>query len=194
VVPNSVDTEFFRANGEKFTDNNDIVFVGNMSFAPNVDAVKYFVRAIFPKIVADIPSSRFIIVGKRPIESVLDLSDRKAIIVTGEVTDVREYYQECALVVTPIRFGGGTRVKILEGMAMGKAIVSTSVGAEGISVENNRDIILEDREDIFAEKCVMLLKNKAQRREIGRHARRLVTQFYDRQAVEEKIKMYYRAI
>jgi glycosyltransferase involved in cell wall biosynthesis len=194
VVPNSVDTEFFRTNGERSADNHDIVFVGNMSFAPNVDAVKFFVRVIFPKIVADIPSGRFLIVGKRPIESVLNLSDGKTITVTGEVPDVRKYYRECALVVTPIRFGGGTRVKILEAMAMGKAIVSTSVGAEGISVEDNRDIILADNENIFAEKCVMLLRNKAKRREIGYHARSLVTQFYDRQAVEEKIKMYYSAI
>jgi glycosyltransferase involved in cell wall biosynthesis len=191
VIPNSIDTRYYAPDTLNETRNKDILFVGQMSYSPNVDAVTYFVQKIFPAVLKKVPSARFFIVGQKPSENVMKLHDATRVIVTGEVLDTRVYHEQCAVFVTPIRFGGGTRIKILEAMAMKKAVVSTSVGAEGIPVTHGRDIIIADNEDEFAAQCVRLIEDHPLNRIIGDQAREFVSKFYDSRIIEDRICSYY---
>jgi glycosyltransferase involved in cell wall biosynthesis len=171
-----------------------MVFVGNMSYGPNVDAVRYFVHEILPIIKESAPESRFMIVGKEPVESVIQLADCKSVIVTGEVADVRPYYRRAAIFVAPIRFGGGTRIKILEAMAMGTAVVTSTMGIEGITVENGKEAVIVDEPAEYAKACIDLLRNRNRAKEIGLNARTFVCNRFDRQIIEHKIQGCFESI
>ena len=159
VIPNSVDSDYFKPLPEIPDTSQDILFPGNMSFSPNVDAVRYFAREVFPAISRKAPNARFIIAGKKPVQAVSSLANGTSIIVTGELPDLRPTYGQSAVVAIPIRYGGGTRVKILEAMAMGKAVVSTTIGAEGIPVRDGQEIVIADHADDLADQCVRLLND-----------------------------------
>ena len=194
VIQNSIDTHYYTPDSLNETNNQDILFVGKMSYSPNVDAVTYFVQKIFPEILKKIPSVRFFIVGQKPSGDVLKLHDETRVIVTGEVPDTRVYHERCSVFVTPIRYGGGTRIKILEAMAMKKAVVSTSVGAEGIPVTNGRDIIIADNDDEFAAQCIKLIQDHSLNRAIGGQAREFVCKFFDSRIIEDRIRSFYARI
>lgn len=191
VIPNSVDTHYFKPDFSNLTNSRDILFLGNMSFHPNVDAVRYFAKEIFPFILKEVPASRFVIAGKKPVADVLNLANGKTIIVTGEIPDPRPYYAQSSVVVTPIRYGGGTRVKILEAMSMGKAVVSTAIGAEGIPAKNGDEIILADLADDFADQCIRLLNSPDLRHSIGRRSHEFVVKNFDRNLIETQIHYMY---
>jgi glycosyltransferase involved in cell wall biosynthesis len=156
--------------------------------------VTYFVQKIFPVILKTIPTARFFIVGQKPSEDVLKLHDGTRVIVTGEVPDTRVYHEQCSVVVTPIRYGGGTRIKILEAMAMGKAVVSTLIGAEGIPVAHDKNIMIADHEDEFASQCVKLLQDYPLRRAIGDQGREFVSKYFDSRLIEDQIRTYYASM
>jgi glycosyltransferase involved in cell wall biosynthesis len=191
VIPNSIDTRYYEPDSLNEKMNPDILFVGQMSYSPNIDAVTYFVQKIFPSVLKKIPSARFIIVGQKPSEQVMKLHDATRVIVTGEVPDTRVYHEQCSVFVTPIRFGGGTRIKILEAMAMKKAVVSTSIGAEGIPVTHGKDIFIADNDDEFAAQCVKLIEDQPLNRTIGDQARDFVCKSYDSRIIEDRIRSYY---
>jgi polysaccharide biosynthesis protein PslH len=193
-LENAVDSNYFSPEGGQEDSDNDVVFVGNMSYGPNVDAVRYFVHEILPIIRESVPESRFMIVGKEPVESVIELDDRKSVIVTGEVADVRPYYRRAAIVAAPIRFGGGTRIKILEAMAMGKAVVTSKIGIEGIAVENGKEAVIADTPGEYAKACIDLLRNRNRAKEIGLNARNFVCSRFDRQIIEHKTQEYFESI
>lgn len=194
VIPNSIDTRYYASDILNETKNQDILFLGQMSYSPNVDAVTYFVQKIFPSILKKVPTARFFIVGQKPSQNIMKLHDATRVIVTGEVPDTRVYHEQCSVFVTPIRFGGGTRIKILEAMAMNKAVVSTSIGAEGIPVTHGRDIIIADNDDEFAAQCVKLIKDQPLNRSIGEQARKFVCKYYDSRIIEDRICSYYSSI
>jgi glycosyltransferase involved in cell wall biosynthesis len=194
VLENAVDSSYFSPGGGQECSDNDMVFVGNMSYGPNVDAVRYFVHEILPIIQESAPESRFMIVGKEPVESVTELADHKSVIVTGEVADVRPYYRRAAIFVAPIRFGGGTRIKILEAMAMGNAVVTSTMGIEGITVENRKEAVIADEPAEYAKACIHLLRNRNRAKEIGSNARNFVCSRFDRQIVEHKIQECFESI
>ena len=154
VVPNAVDAEYFRPSGAP-SDPDEIVFTGLMSYRPNVDAAIYFVRKIFPRIRRLRPTARFSIVGADPPAEVTRLAS-SSVRVTGAVSDVRPYLDRARVVVVPVRFGSGTRLKVAEGLAMAKAVVSTSVGAEGIDVRAGEHLLIADDPRLFAEEVVRL--------------------------------------
>jgi glycosyltransferase involved in cell wall biosynthesis len=172
VVPTGVDLAQYRPDPAAFDENSDpnplarsaplITFVGAMDWEPNVDAVEYFCSEIWPAIKAEVPQARFRIVGRNPDRRVQkwasDSSD-KSIEVTGRVPSVVEHLRQSAVVIVPLRIGGGTRLKIYEAMATAKAVVSTTVGAEGLDVHHGRDIILADDPHSFAQAVIMLLRD-----------------------------------
>src|SRR5205823_7796812 len=132
-----------------------VMFVGAMDWEPNVDAVEHFCREIWPSVQAGAPAARFRIVGRNPDRRVQKL-ESSSIEVTGRVPSVVDHLREAAVVVVPLRVGGGTRIKIYEAMATGKAVVSTTVGAEGLDVHHGQDIVLSDKPKEFAESVVRL--------------------------------------
>src|SRR5690606_14407203 len=127
-----------------------VVYFGLLSTVPNIDGVTYFIRDIWPRIAAAHPQARCKIVGGRPPPSLLALAEPQ-IEFTGFVSDLRPHLAAAAAVVVPLRLGGGTRLKIVEAMAMGKAVVSTTLGAEGIEAVPGRDLLVEDQPAAFAD-------------------------------------------
>jgi glycosyltransferase involved in cell wall biosynthesis len=176
VVPTGVDTEKYSVAPPASATPPRIIFLGSMDWEPNVDAVAYFCRDIFPAVRSAFPTAIFQIVGRNPHSSVRQLAS-DSVEVTGTVPSVEEYLREAALMVVPLRAGGGTRLKIFEAMASGKAVVSTSVGAEGLAVQNGRDLILADDAGAFAEAIILLLRDAKLRRQYEESAARLAAKF-----------------
>jgi glycosyltransferase involved in cell wall biosynthesis len=161
-----------------------VLFVGAMDWEPNVDAAEYFCREIWPSIQAKVPEARFRIVGRNPHRRVQRLASN-SVEVAGSVPSVVDHLRESAVVVVPLRVGGGTRLKIYEAMAAGKAVVSTSVGAEGLDVHHGQDIVLADDPITFAGAVTMLLQDVELRRRYERAAAALAGK-YDWSAIGDK--------
>jgi glycosyltransferase involved in cell wall biosynthesis len=176
VIPTGVDLDFFRPAAEQ-EEPNTLVFTGSMDWMPNEDGIFYFVEEMLPRIRKQIPNTSLLVVGRRPSRRLLELArTTESVQVTGTVEDIRSYVQRGAVYIVPLRVGSGTRLKIFEAMAMGKAVVSTSIGAEGLPVRQGRDIIIVDSPDEFASAVVGLLQDRVRRGELGRAARQLVAQ------------------
>jgi len=170
-VPTGVDTEFFRPSGNRERRAENLVFTGSMDWLPNEDAIRYFTEQILPRVKQEVPNVTLTVVGRNPYPGLLELSKRDpAVIVTGRVDDVRPYMDEAAVYIVPLRIGGGTRLKIYEAMAMEKPIVSTSIGAEGLPLENGQEIVLADTPETFAAAVVKLIRQPELAEEIGQRA------------------------
>jgi glycosyltransferase involved in cell wall biosynthesis len=163
VVPTGVDTEKYQPSPSTSGNPPLIVFTGSMDWEPNIDAVEYFCREIFPTVLAGFPNARFQIVGRNPHSRVRKLAS-SSVEVTGTVPSVAEYLRNATVVIVPLRIGGGTRLKIFEAMAMRKAMVSTSVGAEGLDVTSGKDCLLADDAPSFAAAMLAVLRDPALRR------------------------------
>ncbi len=183
VVPTGVDLAQYRPDsGTK--PGPVVVFVGAMDWEPNVDAMEYFCNEIWPSITAQCNNAKLRIVGRNPGGRVLKLAS-DSVEVTGRVPSVGEHLRDAAVIVVPLRIGGGTRLKIYEAMAAGKAVVSTSVGAEGLDVHHGRDIVLADAPQSFADAVVTLLRDENLRNKYERAAAELAAQ-YDWSVIGDK--------
>jgi sugar transferase (PEP-CTERM/EpsH1 system associated) len=178
VVATGVDTGYFTPAGSP-AGGRQVVFTGSMDWLPNEDAMLYFCREILPLIRAQEPGVSLAIVGRDPTPAVRRLAADPGIAVTGRVADVRPHMKDAALYVVPLRIGGGTRLKIFEAMAMGKAVVSTRVGAEGLPVAHGEHAMLADDPRDFADAVVRLLRDVDRRRQLESAARALVVEKYD---------------
>jgi glycosyltransferase involved in cell wall biosynthesis len=176
VVPTGVDTQQFPVAPPSSATPPRIVFTGSMDWEPNIDAVEYFCGQIWPRILAEFPDAIFQIVGRNPFAKVQRLAS-PSVQVTGTVPSVTDYLRDATVVVVPLRIGGGTRLKIYEAMAMGKALVSTSIGAEGLSFENGRDLLLADDASSFGDAILLLLRDAQVRRKFEQAAVQLAAQF-----------------
>jgi glycosyltransferase involved in cell wall biosynthesis len=176
VVPTGVDTQKYTPAPPASPDPPRIVFTGSMDWEPNVDAVAYFCSEIFPQIRAEFPQAVFQIVGRNPHSSVKQLAST-SVEVTGTVPSVTKYLNEASVMVVPLRIGGGTRLKIFEAMAVGKAVVSTSIGAEGLDVQSGRDLILADNAKSFGDAVCLLLRDAQCRRGYEQAAAKVAAQY-----------------
>ena len=174
-VPTGVDTEFFKPAGREPRESHNVVFTGSMDWLPNEDAIRYYTEHIMPLVRQAIPDATLTVVGRNPYSSLVELSQKDpSIRVTGRVEDVRPYMDRAAAYVVPLRIGGGTRLKIFEAMAMEKAIVSTSVGAEGLPVSDGDELRLADTPESFAAAVVELLTQPEEAGQLGERAGRVV--------------------
>lgn len=169
VVPTGVDLHQFQTAKAAGAANDEVVFLGSMDWEANVDAVSYFCERIWPLILSQVPCARFRIVGRNPHPSVRKLAGH-SVEVTGTVPSVIEYLATASVVVVPLRIGGGTRLKIFEAMAMGKVVVSTAIGAEGLDVHDGKDILLAEDPKDFADSVVAALRDKVLGERIGKAA------------------------
>ena len=165
VVPTGVDVAQYRTAAGRSVERPIVMFLGSMDWEANVDAVDYFCRDIWPQVVAAVPGARFRIVGRAPQARVARLAS-ESVEVTGRVASVLDHLRETAVFVVPLRVGGGTRLKIFEAMAAEKAVVSTTVGAEGLDVRDGHDVLLADTPDRFAGAVVGLLNDPDRRRQL----------------------------
>jgi len=184
VVPTGVDLQLYRPMMGRQALEPLVVFTGSMDWEANIDAVEYFCREIWPLVRAVVPEARFRIVGRAPQGRVRKLAC-DSVEVTGTVPSVVSHLAEATVVVVPLRIGGGTRLKIYEAMATGRAVVSTSVGAEGLDVHHGKDIWLADTPRRFADGITMLIRDPVLRQTYENAAAQLAAQ-YDWPAIAER--------
>ncbi|MFQ5945449.1 MAG: glycosyltransferase [Anaerolineae bacterium] len=189
VVPNGVDTDHFRP-GAGATDGS-VVFTGKMDFRPNIDAVLWFFHHVWPSIKSRLPQARFRVVGRDPSSRLAPLSADAQVDITGWVPDVRPYLRRAELCVVPLQVGGGTRLKVLEAMAMGKPVLSTSLGCEGLEVTEGEEVVLADGPEAFAEAAVSLLGDPQRRRALGSAARSAVQERYRWSQLAPRLEAVY---
>ncbi len=192
VVPNGVDSSRYGDfHGELRSGPPTLVFTGKMDFRPNVDAMTWFASAIWPRIRAMHRDVRLSIVGQKPHAKIRRLGELPGITVTGFVPDIRPHIASADVYVVPLRMGGGTRLKVLQAMAMGKAIVSTSLGAEGIGATDGREILLRDAPGAFADAVLSLLVDEPRRRSLGEAARAFVKEHFDWSVIAPALAQAY---
>jgi glycosyltransferase involved in cell wall biosynthesis len=189
VVPNAVDVSYFEPSSEPINPDA-IVITGLMKYRPNVDAVLYFVQEIFPHILASRPRMVFYIVGASPAEEVRRLASPN-VVVTDTVADVRPYAHQAAVFVVPLRMGGGTRLKVLEALSMKKAVVSTSLGCEGIDAKHGQHLLIADEPRAFANSVLELLANRVLANKLAAQGRELVEHRYRWETVVEGLESFY---
>lgn len=180
VVDNGVDLQYYGA--QDIPNNADsIVYTASFDTFANQDAVHYFMREMYPYIKMKVPNIKVSFVGKDPPSSIVKYGhkDPSSILITGTVPDVRKYIGSAAVVIVPLRIGGGSRLKILEAMAMKKPVVSTTVGAEGLIVESEKNIIIADDPIEFSNRVIKLLKDKRAQHELGMAGWNVVKEIYD---------------
>jgi polysaccharide biosynthesis protein PslH len=147
-----------------------ILFVGNFAYEPNVDAAVYFSREIFPLILKDVPEVRLILVGNAPPQEICSLKSNSQIEVTGGVPSLIPFYKNADVVVCPLRIGGGVKVKVLEALGLGKAIVSTSIGAQGLDLSTYRPLAVADEVTDFAQNVIRLIQHPEERHMLEQEA------------------------
>lgn len=177
VIPNGVDTEFFSSSGadpEPFS----MVFTGAMSYVPNYDGMIWFLDNIFPIIKKSIPQAKVYIVGSNP-PAALKKRQSDSVIVTGFVDDVRPYVDQSSVFVVPLNMGSGTRLKVVEALSMEKPVVSTSIGCEGIDVEDGEHLVVRDEPAAFAEAVVQLFNDSQLQNKLIYNGYDLVKSNYD---------------
>ena len=178
VVPNTVSLHEFTSTSADDERPDDLIFFGNMNYRPNEDAVEYFCASIWPRIKAERPKARLWVVGANPGKRVLQHHDGESVLVTGYVEDLRSFLATCGVVVVPIRIGGGTRIKILDALSLSKAVVSTTIGCEGLEVAHGVHLLIADRPKDFAWSCLDLMTDGVKRASLGQNGRRLVERKY----------------
>jgi glycosyltransferase involved in cell wall biosynthesis len=194
VVPNGVDVEYFANRNGRNAPRKRIVFVGLMAYHANIEAAVTFTRHIWPAVRERLPGCVLTLVGASPDPAVVALGELPGVEVTGTVPDVRPYYREALAAIVPLRTGSGTRLKILEAMAAGVPVVSTAAGAEGLTVEAGRNILLADADDSAAwgEALASVAESGPRREALTTAAFELVRARYDWRTLGESLCNIYR--
>ena len=193
VLPNGVDLDYFKPM-ETEEDCHSLIFTGHMSFNPNVQAVLYFRKEILPLVRKAFQEIKFYVVGAEPTKEILELNGKDGIIVTGFVDDVRPYLAKATIFVSPMVNGSGIKNKILQALAMGKPVVSTTLGAEAIEYIKDKDFMIVDQPVQFAQALVNLLKSKDKRDILAKSGRMLVEKKYSWDNTVERYLALYQEI
>jgi glycosyltransferase involved in cell wall biosynthesis len=187
AVATGVDTSYFQPDAT-IQKPGSLVFTGAMDWYPNEEGILDFIETTLPLIQREVPEASLTVVGRNPTTRLLDVDLRKGVRITGTVDDVRPYVAEAAVYVVPLRIGGGTRLKILEALAMGKAVVSTTIGAEGLPLVNGRHFIAADSPSEIARTVVSLLRDPERRAALGAAGRQLVEQRHSWKRVAQEFE------
>jgi glycosyltransferase involved in cell wall biosynthesis len=184
VVPNGVDTAALSLGPPG--DAPVALFTGQLGYPPNAEALLWLLREIWPRVRDAVPGARLVVVGRDAPEEARRLAGDD-VELTGWVEDMRPQFERAAVVLVPMRSGGGTRLKVLDGLASGRPLVSTPLGAMGVDVTDGRDVVLAESASAFAEAASALLRDPARRRELGAAGRRLAEERYDWQAIGDRL-------
>lgn len=193
LLPNGVDLDTFAAKDHDYSHNHTLLFTGNMDYAPNVDAVQYFVHDVLPLIRKVHPKVEFIIAGQRPVKKVQELASDK-VKVTGFIEDLAAVYNDASVVVAPLRFGAGTQNKVLEAMAMGVPVVCSNIGFKGLGIESGEGAIMRTDPQGFAEAVVELLSHEQQRKTVGEKGNEVIKNGFSWDAISKQLEGYLKEI
>jgi len=192
VIPNGVDVDYFSSTNDPM-DDNSIIYVGGVNWFPNYDAVMYFIKDIFPMVKKVLPGIRFHHVGYQVDDKLRKIAgESEDIVVHGFVDDVRPLITGAAVFIVPLRIGGGTRLKIVDALSMGKAIVSTSIGCEGINVADGENIAIADNPKDFAARIIELITDRDKRVKLMNNARKAAVDQYSWKSIAPKLMEAYR--
>ena len=193
VVTNGVDLDYFTPGmpPEPRAAAPTVLFCGAMDYTPNVDALRWFFAEMHEPLRRRIPDLRVLIVGKSPAAEVQAYAQRPGVTVTGSVPDVRPYYRSAWLQIVPLRIGGGTRLKIPESMAMGTSVVSTTIGAQGLGLRHEHDLLLADTPEAFVRETARALMDPALRSHLEREGMRTVHARLSWPSLGQKLSDYY---
>lgn len=192
VIPIAVDTEKLQPVKRR-ADSKNIVTLGTLHYPPNADGIRWFLNEVFPLVREQVPDATLTIIGHNPPQDFIELAERNPgiIKVTGYVDDLRPYLEESALMVVPVRAGGGMRVRILEAFSYAMPVVTTTVGLEGISGMPEHDVLVADTPMDFASRTLELLDNPSLQEKLSTNGRELVTKCYNWRAVLSAMKLIY---
>jgi glycosyltransferase involved in cell wall biosynthesis len=179
VIPNALELVPSQPNQEEQT----ILFLGNFQYDPNVQAARFLIEHIWPRVRSSCPNARLILAGDRPGRIGHSIDGNSGIEFAGFVDNLDELYRRSRVVAVPIFAGSGTRIKIIEAAAYGKPIVATSIGAEGLELRNERDLLIRNNAAAFAEACILLLEKREICDRLGSAAKEAVASRYDRRNV-----------
>ena len=193
LVLNGVDCAFFAQIKRKPVFPPRVLFVGNMKWFPNRDAVFFLLKEIWPKIKKKIPKAKLWIVGRNFPKEFCQLEEEGVEFERG-IEDIRRAYALASILIVPLRMGGGIKFKVLEAMASGLPVVSTKIGVEGIGVEEGKEYFGGEKAEELAEKTVLLLKNKDLREKIGKAGQSFIRKYFDWGKIVEKLDEVYREV
>lgn len=193
LLPNGVDLETFQAKGHDYSHNHTLLFTGNMDYAPNVDAVLYFTKEIFPLVQARFPNIEFVIAGQRPVPKVQELAGEH-IRVTGFIKNLADAYSSASVVVAPLRFGAGTQNKVLEAMAMGVPVVCSHIGFNGLGISTGEGAFMETTPLAFADRVIALLHDAALRETTGKKGHAVIAANFSWDSIAGKLENYFRQV
>ena len=192
IVPNGVDINYFRKMNVKET-KNSIIFVGGLTWYPNIDAMEYFCNKVWPFLVKEVEDVQLFIVGRNPSEFLKELSRKdKRIQLKGFVEDIRPIMSRSTCYVCPMRTGGGTRLKVLDALAMGIPLVATKMACEGIDVKDNESVLFAETLKDFVEKIIMLFNQKELRDKLSKNSRELIENKFDYEKIGFKLSQCYK--
>lgn len=191
ILPNGVDVHTFKPLNHDYSKHDTLLFTGNMDYAPNVDAVIYFVESILP-IISQKMAVKFIIAGQRPIEKVKALHNGTSIFVTGFIQDLTQTYNSASVVVAPLRFGAGTQNKVLEAMAMGIPVVCSNIGFEGLGIQNGEGAFMKTDAESFANQVVTLLESEALRTLTGKKGISVIQSKFSWEQIATQLESYFK--
>jgi glycosyltransferase involved in cell wall biosynthesis len=186
IIPAGVDTTFFHPL-EVEEDPYSILFIASMDWLPNVDGFLWFYKEIFPLILRYEQRTKLVVIGQNPPKMIRKLASENVIII-GYVKDVRPYIAKASLLVVPLRIASGIRIKILNAFAMGKAVVSTSIGCEGIEVKHKEQLCIADTKEAFAESVIALMNDPVERKRLGEAGRALIHAKYRWEHIVERLE------
>lgn len=193
VIPNGVDTDYFYQSSAD-TVKRSLIIVSGMNWYPNRDAVHYMIKEIWPLLIKEIPDLKLTVVGAQPTEILVDLAKKdNRITVTGFVDDVRPYLESAEIYLCPMRDGGGTRLKILDALSMGKTIISTRKGCEGIDVTPGKNVLIADTPAQFLSQIRKVIENPELGKMLSIEGRKLVTEKYSWEIIGKKLSNIYKA-
>ncbi len=188
IVPNGVDLDYYQPTTET-SENQSLLFVGSLDWHPNIDGVTEFVRHVLPLVRSRKPQATLRIIGRRPSSQLaMELQRVEGVNFVGEVADVRPHLAQASAVIVPLRIGGGTRIKILEAMAMAKPVISTSIGVEGLAIQDQCDFLLANTPLEFAARIDSLFADVQLRTRLGRNGRLLVERLYGWDSCADKLE------
>ena len=194
ILLNGVDLDTFDVKeGHDYSHNHTLLFTGNMDYAPNVDAVQYFVKEMWPAISKVNPKTKFIIAGQRPVDAVQKLAGDR-IEVTGFIPDLKDMYADASVVIAPLRFGAGTQNKVLEAMAMGVPIVCTHIGFEGLQIQSGQGVIMAKEKSQFIEEVTMLLADAAKRQDVGEQGLAIARTRFSWDKIAVQLEEYFKEV
>ena len=193
LLRNGVSLQMFHSDGHDYSKARQLLFTGNMDYAPNVDAVTYFVKHMWPAIKRKHASLQLVIAGQRPVREVLELAD-ESIEITGFIPELRDVYLNASIVIAPLRFGAGTQNKVLEAMAMGVPVVCTDIGFKGLEIESGQGVLHSGTDEEFISHVDALLDSESYRKQVGEEGYRIAREKFSWERISEELEGYFEAV